>query len=245
MTRTAPVRASGKTTADEIAAEETKNGLELVQFDGDPVDGGLTGGAVAHPENVYLSLTPAFSRLRTDWNSPDREVMAQMRRGVELMVQQHFGDVYDLFFDIYLIVREPVLDPATGEIQTDGLGLPVWQRQAGTNSYVEDWSKIGTREREQFLYRITTGLFRWEQRAADLWGEAMFSRAQFEEAFAHGYESLTVEKATIEDHTARARALSAEYRYHAVYCSYLSRRADAVVRAVERLGQRLKDLMVN
>lgn len=240
----APVRASGKVAADEAAENEMKN-LALVEPDGDPVDGGLTGGAVTRPEDTNMSMTPAFSRMRTDWNSPDRDVMIQMHRGADTLIQQQFGEIHDIFFEVYLIVREPIVDPKTQEVKTDPYGVPEWQKTPGTNSYVEDWSRLGYKERENLLFKITTGIFRWSQRAADMWGEAMFARAQFEEAFAHGFEEIKNEKATIDDRTARARRLSAEFRYHAVYASLLSRKADAMVRSVELLGQRIKDLVTD
>lgn len=238
------VRASGRTPADEAAAAESQELDTTVDLDGDPVDGGLTGGAVHHPENDGLSLTPAFSRMRTDWNSPDREIIGQMRRGADVLIMQSFGEVFDIFYEIYMLVREPVMKTG-GEMETDAQGLPIWQKQPGTNSYIENWDRLTYREREIFLFKITAGILRWKQIAIDMWGEAMFARAEFEEAFSHGYEQLPGDKPTIQDRTARARRLSAEYRYHAVYTSYLSRKADGVIQSVELLGQRLKDVMVS
>jgi hypothetical protein len=205
----------------------------------------LQGGPASRPEDKGTSLTPAFARMRTDWNSPDRDVVTQMRQAVNLLVQHQFGDVFDIFFQVYALVREQEIDTTTGEVRTDELGVPVWRRNPATGSYIEDWSRLGIKEREQFLYQLTTGLFRWEQLAADVWGEAMFARASFEEAFSHGFEELAGDKPTIDDRTARARIRAAEYRYRAVYQSYLSKRADAVVRSAERLAQRLKDMMVS
>ena len=196
------------------------------------------------PEDVRTSLTPAFSRMRTDWNSPDQDVILQMRQAVNLLIQHQFADVFDLYYQIYALVREPDVDTSTGEIRTDDLGVPMWQRNPATGSYVEDWSRIAFRERERFLYQLTTGLFRWKQLSDDIWGEAMFSRAAFEEAFSHGFEELSGDRPTIDDRTARARIRAAEYRYRAVYQSYLSRRAQSVVDSVELLAQRLKDIHV-
>jgi hypothetical protein len=181
--------------------------------------------------------------MRTDWNSPDHEVIRQMRRAVDLMIQQQFADVFDIFYQVYSTVREPDVDQGTGEVRTDEFGVPLWRR-GPSGAYIEDWSQLGIREREQLLYQLTTGLFRWEQLSSDLWGEAMFARATFEEAFAHGYEELSGERPTIDDRTARARIRAAEHRYRAVYQSYLSKRAEAVVRSAERMSQRLKDVML-
>lgn len=234
-------RASGKAGGDEIAPQEAERLLRPVQDEGEL---GLDGGSLTHPEDIHSTLNPAFRRMRTDWNSPDRAIIGQMRRAVDLLIRDQFFEIFDLLYEIYDKVRELDIDPATQEVKTDSDGLPEWKR-GPSGAYVEDWTTIGIREREQYLYRITTGMFRWEQRAADLWGEALFAKAAFEEAFSHGYEELDGTRPTIEDRTARARIKAAEHRYRAVYLSYLSKRADAVVRSAERLGQRLKDLHSN
>lgn len=229
--------------ADEVARAEA----QLVVGDLESSDRehlpGLSGGSTSRPEDVNTSLTPAFSRMRTDWNSPDRDVIRQMRSAVDLLIQTQFADVFDIFYQVYSLVRQQEIGPG-GEVKVDEYGVPIWTR-APSGAYVEDWSLLGHREREQFLYQLTTGLFRWEQWSADIWGEAMFARASFEEAFSHGFEELTdTAKPTIDDRTARARIRAAEYRYRAVYQAYLSKRAEAVVRSAERLSQRLKDIHV-
>lgn len=238
MVAQSQLRASGRTAGEEIAPGEADRALSPVTEDGQL---GLDGGSLTHPEDVHSTLNPAFRRMRTDWNSPDQAIINQMRSAVNLLIRDQFFEIFDLLFEIFDLVREVDVDEQSGVIRLDEDNLPVWKRGPG-GAYVEDWSKIGIREREAYLYRITTGMFRWEQRAADLWGEALFSKAAFEEAFSHGYEKLPDKRATIEDRTARARVEAAEQRYRAVYLSYLSRRAEAVVRSAERLGQRLKDL---
>lgn len=233
------VKASGMTGADEAAREEAKS--LLAPLEPSDTELALPGGATTRPEDVHTSMTPAFTRMRTDFNSPDREVVDQMRRAVDLLIQKHFAEVFDIFYQIYELVREQEVDTSTGHVKTDEHGLPVWRRSP-TGAYIEDWSKMTVAERERFLYQLTIGLFRWEQAAADLWGEAMFGRAQFEESFSHGFEELNGDRPTIDDRTARARIRAAEHRYRSVYLSYLSRRADAVVRSAERLAQRIKDV---
>lgn len=246
MAGSAPIRASGRVAADEAAAVEAGEIEQPVVEDDTGAHKGLqinlNGGPVTRPEDARMSLTPSFSRMRTDWNAPDREVIQQMHKGAELLIQKNFGEVFDIMYEIYSLVREPVVDPQTSEVVCDAFGLPEWRKEPGTNSFVEDWTKVGYREREMLLFKITTGVFRWTQRRDEIWAEALFARAGFEEAFAHGYQDLKGDKATIDDRTARARALAAEHRYHAVYASYLSRRADSVVRSAELLGQRLKDV---
>jgi hypothetical protein len=240
--RMTELRASGKTVGDEIAAEEAMNGLGLI---GEKGELGLTGGVVGKlPEDLHSSMAPAWRRMDTSWTSPDHEILSQMRRAVDVMIKERFAECFELFYEINMLVREPIIDEASGEMQVDEFGLPEWQRTA-MGAYREDWSRLGYKERENFLYKLTVGLFRWEQRAVDLQGEALLGRAVFEEAFSHGYEARDDSRATIEDRTARARVLAAEYRYRAVYMTYLSKRADAVCRSAERLALRLRDLHTN
>lgn len=227
-------RASGLTGGEEIAAEEAKSITQPVEDDGE----GLTGGPANRPEDTHTTLAPAFRRMRTDWNSADRDVINQVRSAVDGVIMAKFGDLYDLHNLIFNLVRE-----RDGN-KVDEWGLPAWKRN--TNGlYVEDWSKVTNREREEWLYRLTTSMVRWETISVDLWGEAIFARAQFEEAFSGGYEELENPKATIEDRTARARLRAAEHRYFAVYKAYLSKRGEALVKSAERLGQRIKDLHVS
>jgi hypothetical protein len=84
-------------------------------------------------------------------------------------------------------------------------------------------------------------MFGWEQRAADAWGEAMFAKAQWEERFAIDYDAPFT--GTIEDRTAKGNIGAREERYFAIFLSLYSRKADAVVRSLALLGQRLKDSM--
>lgn len=231
-------RADGRTGGEQLAPKEADRAV-VPQQEQDAL--GLDGGAITRPEDSHSSLTPMFRRMRTDWNSPDRHVINQMKRAVDLLIRDQFFEIFDLLYEIYDKVREQEVDPVTHEVKVDDEGLPLWRRGPG-GAYIEDWAAIGVREREHYLYRIYTGMFRWTQRQADLWGESLFAKAAFEEAFSHGYEELENSRATIEDRTARARIRAAEHRYRAVYLAYLSKRADAVVRSAELLGQRLKDI---
>jgi|SRR5882757_4581669 len=231
-------RASGVTGGEELAAQESRRMVEPVSTDG-TIEQGLEGGPVGRrPEDIHTTLTPSFRRMRTDWLSPDRDTISQMRTAIDMVIQQRFWDWYELRYRIYDLVREREVG------KVDEHGLPVWKRNAD-GGYVEDWSKVTGREREDWLYRITTAMSGWEETTANLWGEALFAKAHFEEAFSAGYEELDNPRATIEDRTARARMRAAEHRYFAVYKSYLSRRADMVVKSAERLGQRIKDLHVS
>lgn len=186
--------------------------------------------------------TPGFSRMRTDWHGDDATMMSSIRLVVDQQIARNFQDAYALMHEIYDLVRTAEVDPETGEERVDPYGWPIWRRTP-SGSFEEDWSRLTHKERERFLYQITTRLFAWEQAAADAWGESMFAKALWEDQFSIGYESppATKSKDTIEGRTARGRLESREERYFAIFKAYYSRRADAIVRTMTLLGQRLKD----
>lgn len=223
-------RQNGETAGDEQLREESK------AF-GEPASVQLPD------ERARKFRTTGFSRMRTDWAPDDKIMMNRVRTLVQKAYDQMFGDAELQLYELLNTVREPVLDEH-GELQPGPDGLPIWRRNA-SGSFVEDWSKLSFRERERFLFQITTNLHLWEQRAADVWGEAMFAKALWEDRYAMGYESLEGTKPTIDDRTARARLESRDEKYFALYVSILSRKADALVRTMTLLSQRLKDVHTN
>lgn len=80
-------------------------------------------------------------------------------------------------------------------------------------------------------------------RAADAWTESMFAKAQWEERFGIAYGAP--HDGTIEDRTSYAKRDAAEERYFAIFAASYSRKADALVRVMSTLGQRLKDSLVS
>jgi hypothetical protein len=225
--------------ADRKAAEEAATILDLQDTDG-AYDRPLAGGPTSHPEEAGLLLTPAFSRMRTDWSGPDWEIVRSMHEAVDMVISNTFGDLLEIMLDLYAMVRDVEVG-AGGEIVYDESGLPRYRRYP-SGAYIEDWTRVTVREQETLIHRITAGLFRWEQEVERLRAEALFGKAQFEEAYSRGYRELKDPKATIDDRTAEGRIRAAEYRYRSVYLSYLSRRAEAAVGSIVRYGQRLKDI---
>lgn len=220
--------AHGQAVADVVAEEQAEDlvaALEDAQLD-------------VERERVFTSLS--FSRMRTDWHGEHAAAMHRVRQSVDQVMIDKFSGAYNLMNDIYEVVRTPVIDPETGEVQEDEHGFPVWERTE-LGFYIEDWTVLTTRQKEDFLFRLTTSLFSWEQDAADLWGEAMFAKALWTEAFATAFDAPS--KGTVDHRTAVGNMRSAEERYFAVYLATLSRRADALCKSLERLSQRLKDVM--
>lgn len=193
-----------------------------------------------HEDETKEMRTPGFSRMRFDWGE-HASMMQMILQVADDRVAVAFTDAYQIINDIYEIVREKSYDPQTGEIRVDRHGWPIWERTE-SGRYVEDYSRLGIKEREEFLFQITTRLFDWEQRAAEHWAEAMFAKAMWEERFALSFmDTSEGGRKTDEAMTQRGRLGSREERYFALFESAVSRKVDAIVKSLERLSQRLKD----
>lgn len=226
--RAGQVRDSGRTAAVEVAGEVGDELLKSVNPE--------------LPEDAQKKFrTPGFLRMRMEWRSEDRPVIDKARSAVEGTLIRSFEDAFQVINYVYDLVRTPEVDKTTGEVRTDNYGFTIWKKTP-SGSYEEDWSRLTVRAKEELLFKITTALFAWQQDAANVWGEAMFAKAQWEEAFAIAYDAPM--SGTIEDRTAVANIKAAEERYFAIFTSWYSRKADVLVRSLETLGQRIKDSMV-
>lgn len=223
------IHANGKTPAEEATEEVRKD------FD-------KPAAPELPEERARRFKTPGFSRMNLTWQGEDARVMALVKLRVNDLIGEQFSDAFDIMHAFYDLVREPVT--VDGVPQEDQHGLTVWKRTP-TGGYIEHWDKITHRDREKFLYLITTRLFDWQQRAADAWAEAMMSKGIFEERFADGFRSLppvSATRPTVDDRKAKGSSDAAESRYFAILWSYYSRKADAICRVMELLSQRLKDV---
>jgi hypothetical protein len=226
------VRASGKTAAEEVAQEVIAEADKTME--------------VELPDEREKSFqTPGFSRFRMNWFGEDATMISSMHEVVDQKLNEHFADAYTIMYEIYDLVRQKLTNP-DGSTAKDKYGLELWARN-DTGNYIEDWDKLNYRQRERFLFLITTRLFEWEQVAAGAWAEAMMSKAIWEESFAIRFTELPAVSATrptVDDRTNHARVLSKEDKYFAIFCTYYSRKADALVRNMNLIAQRLKDVHV-
>lgn len=224
-------RQSGKTAGQETASAAFSDADSLE--DAHNPDLSITSTDI---EQRKIFRSPNFSRVRIEWKPEDSSALTKIHEAVERAVQVEFAEAFLVLNQLYDVVRIPVL--ADGEPVKDQRGWVVWR----TDQYgypVEDWSLLTYSMRDDFLFRISTRLFSWEQKAAEIWGDAMFSKAIWEQQFAEQfYEPVA---GTVADREAYGRQHSMEERYFAIFQSMLSRRADAVVRSMNLLCQRLKD----
>jgi hypothetical protein len=180
----------------------------------------------------------SFSRMRVVWK---REELAQLQfvsSTADAMLRSQFAYLY-WFLDneLYPAVREPETD-SDGVVLRDLNNNIRWRRDEN-DRIIERWDRMGDETRRQLLYSINTHLIAWRQQAATSWGSAMFAKGMWEEVFANGYTGARGPKLTIDDKTQAARLVSAEERYFAVFLTMVSKRADALVKSMERMEDML------
>lgn len=188
------------------------------------------------PDRTMETKTPGFSRMRTDWTPHDAPIVAGLKQIADGIIIKTFTDAYEIMEQVFDYVREPETNE-DGVIIYDRFGYKVWARRE-TGAYIEDFTVLTDAERSDLLFRITARSLDWKQRAADLWGDAMFAKALWEEAMAIGFDEPTG-KTTDEGRTQKGRLYSREERYHAIFRSLISRKADSVVSSMELLALRL------
>lgn len=195
------------------------------------------------PDRTRQFANLSFSRMKLSWNPRELQLMQQIGSMADGALKDAFPGVY-WFLDeeLYPLTRIPVMkvDPMTDkEYQVrDTLNRPVWERNEHGH-YIERWGRITDGDRSQLLYTISTNLIAWRQQAAMLWSEAMFAKGLWEEQFAHGYITPADKKLTIDDRTQMGRLASMDERYFAIFRSVISRRADALIKSMERIEEML------
>jgi hypothetical protein len=190
------------------------------------------------PDRTPRFRTVGFSRMRVSLDPADAVVMEDIARQADEIISVRFAAAYALMERIYRTVRQPQVDPATGEVRTLN-GRILWMKDEN-GLPAEDFSLVGDRDRENWIHEITVHSFEWGQEAAGLWGRAIFTKGMWEEAFAHGY-TRPQGRLTVDDRTQAGTLEGMGYRYKAIFAAMVSRKADALVRSIELIGQRLKD----
>lgn len=201
----------------------------------EPLDFELPG------DRTRETKTPGFSRMRRDWDPAQRAIIDDVQRAVQRAVLAEFSDAYELMNELFLIVRTPIFDDH-GVLQCDEFGQPLWERTASGN-YIEDWSAFGIKQREDLLYKISTRLLAWDQKAQLIKAEALYAKADWEEAFSIGFDSPEG-RLTVDDRTHKGRLFARDERYRAITKAMYSNLAESVVRQMTMLNQRLKDTTV-
>ncbi len=181
-----------------------------------------------------------MARMPVQFRRDDFVMMKRVHQVIRDRINTEFVDLIELTYDVLSRVRTLLRD-ADGNVIPDKNGDPSWERTL-TGSYVEHWDRLGSKERERYIFQITTNIIDWEQRSTEAWAEAMFAKARWREEFSEGYLSATVTRDRIEDREAAGNRAAADDYYFAILASYYSRQAEGLVRGMKDLGQRLKDI---
>lgn len=222
-------RFSGQTAAEEAAAIERAE-----------VDQRLSPELPEERERKFQR--GAVGRPRMEWLPEQQLYVREIHQVVDMRLLKEFGDVYRVLNELYHVIRNPIM--VDGKELRDEHGL-VQYRTDSSGLPIEDWGRLSMKERERFLYLITTRLVFWEQKAAETWLESMIGKVEYEQAYARGFRDLEPGFKDTEGTRASAGKLAArEDQYLAVIQTYYSRKAEALVRSMERLSQRLKDIHV-
>lgn len=221
-------RASGKTAATEEAQDAADAAEDL------PI-------AETDTERAKEFRAPGFARMRISWNKAEGAMIQRIHETVNGRVLHQFRDAYAVMSDLYDIVRTPDVDVETGVVKMDR-GFVLWKKLP-TGAYEEDWSRLSSAQREDFLFRITTSLFDWEMRSTDAWTEAMMAKALWQETYALAFDAPM--SGTVHDRNAAANINAADDRYFALFLTSYSRKTESIVRVMNSLALRLRDTLPN
>jgi hypothetical protein len=214
-------RASGRTSGEESAQEVAEE-----------QDGPLEQSKGLDIDRKRAFRTPGFSRIRTDWTPEEASVFAMAKNWADKKLSAEFPDAFRILAKVQAKVRTPLTDQETGEVFKDSHGLPRWV----TDEWgvpVEDWDQLTHKEKDDLLYQIVTKLFAWEQRSQDAWHDAMLSRGVWEEMYAIKYDEPG--SGTMGEREAVGRMGAIDERYKAIMLTAYSRKAEALVRSMERI----------
>ena len=185
--------------------------------------------------------SPKFARMRFNWQTNDeKQAIDRARIEVDRRIMQVFADAFSIMEEISSYARIQEVDRETGEYVFDDMGSVIW-KVLPSGRIDEDFSRLTRRQKEHFIGLITVRLFAWEQMSGEMKMDALMSKAVFEEKFALGYERPI--KGTIEDRTSYGNIDASQDRYLAIYMTALSHRADAIVRSMDRIALRLRDVL--
>lgn len=179
--------------------------------------------------------TPGFHRMKVDFTDEERIIVQSQIERAEDWLRRDFPEVYHILHQVYEIVRNPVV--IQDEPVLDKRGEQVWSKTTTGHIY-EDYSRLTMKQREGFLFQITTWLFVWEQMASNIWLEAMFARAAWEEKHAIDYDAPR--NKTMGERDALAKKGAIDERYFAIFLAGYSRKAEALVRTMRTVAQRME-----
>jgi hypothetical protein len=222
---------------DQIQGQVDRALAEADREPGGPAE--LTAEVDTIGDRMRLFSQTGFSRMKLTWAPDEAAVMQRIWAESDRVIEAYFGEAFDILELIYKAVRVPKPGADPGEVMTDAHGRTQWLLDEEGRP-VEDWTRLGDKQRDTFLNQLMINLFAWEQTAAKLWGDAMFAKGLWEEKFSSTFFAAPGSRPTEADRTQHGRRSSMQERYFAVFKSMVSRRAEAVVKSMNRVYDRLE-----
>lgn len=187
-----------------------------------------------HPDRTQEVTRAGFSRMRSGWAGDDARMVMELEALSDRIVRSRLAAAFAIIERIQRHVRVPATD-RNGEVLTYDDGTPQWEKDEW-GIPVEQWELLPDTDRLRLIGLIHSHMLEFELVKANIWAEAMYAKAEWEEIFSRGYTALPDHvvsgKPTIEDRTHYSQKNAAQERYFALYQSALSRKADAVVRTL-------------
>lgn len=218
-------RASGQTAGEEMAMEGGKELAKDIEEAHLPIE---------DESSQRKFRTPGFHRMRFSFDEEQRMRVDEALSQYDKWLHEFFPDAYEILDDIFMIIRDPLIGPDGPE--RDEFGHQKWVRTI-TGHIHEDFSRLTSRHKEDLAYQIMTRLPSWEQMAAGIWTEAMYARVAWEEKFAIDYDAPA--RKTMGERDAIAKKGAIDERYFAVFMAGYSRKAEALVRTMRNLGEKM------
>ena len=229
---------------------DVQDQIERVRAESDiPADGTEEEPLAAdvHPDRTRQFANTSFSRMRTGWSGDDRDKVIELEALAGEIVKERFEVAFALMERTRRMVRTQAYDRASGELLAYPDGTPVWERDE-LGVPVESWELMSASDRGDLLLAIDGYMFEWEMTASDMWADAMYAKAIWEETFARGFTALppgvVSGKPTIDDRTQWGHKNAAQERYFALFRSALSRKADSILKAMQTLQQHLENTQI-
>lgn len=196
------------------------------------------------PDRTRQFSNTSFSRMKRSWVGDEAASLGEVHFAADQAVQAQFGRALRVLARLHELTQIPETNDQ-GDVLTYADGSTRFLLDESGDPVV-DYTRLNKKNRTDILMVITTHLYDWEKASTQKWAEAMYAKVIWEQAFSEGYRKLPGTaisgKPTIDDRTQTGHSFSAQDRYFAVFCSALSRQAEALVRNMIRVERLLMNL---
>lgn len=190
---------------------------------------------VFEPEafNEPVSTPKVEPKIDVDWTEDERDDVDYIKAKIDERIKRDYAEAFALEGAMLAKVRTPL--PAVP-------GKPQAWAMNPDGSYIEDWSRIDTKDLETFIQAASAEAFFASQKMIDGYADAVFAKFTYDDAYDAAYAEIL--SGTIGDKTAKAKRKTLRERWVALYRALYYKkskevidRLDAHVRRAERIYQ--------